>query len=383
MADADEAEREKIYAIYHERSEKASDGDPFPDGVVDAELAFNNYLDYCAYNHIKYLNDRFPIRDHVRALFSVIKSEEPIYLDDGTKVYLMNVRTEETKKTVPYYDDHPIIDGTKIQVYSSDGPYVVFQNGDEVLFVPNLLYSICHLHLREADRIQKWSTSTAFITFSDQSFYSKEPAGFWALAKREFGLAQYASVASVAKALAYMDKMFSKNPSTELILSVIEKFEQEATEVIAEYLKRMDAVGKFQRIAQLVPEFEDIALGDSDLYIKIANRFVRTYKQWNSETEEFDGQKTIVLLENQGPLLTFYNVASGASFAVRLDELEKGRLDVYRFHDDEPNGHILLNEDGIAQGPIKDWGISSFVFYIDWAFEDLTKMYEKKYPKGR
>jgi hypothetical protein len=82
----------------------------------------------------------------------------------------------------------------------------------------------------------------------------------------------------------------------------------------------------------------------------------------------------VVRVENQGPLLTFHNVSSGTSSAVVLKELDRGRLEVYRFRDGKPNGRIRTWKNGRARAPISEYGFYGFVFELDWAVKGLEEM---------
>jgi hypothetical protein len=150
--------------------------------------------------------------------------------------------------------------------------------------------------------------------------------------------------------------------------------EQEKTNVTAEYLRRMGdegqgAVKMLQEIAAMVPKLEDIALGDADLYIEIKPKHTATF--WDDDKEE---DRTKTLVDKRGPLLTFHNAASGASFAVELDALKDGRLEAHRFYDGDPNGKVSLDRQGQPLGLIDSRGIESFVFELSWALSDLREM---------
>src|SRR6185369_8954004 len=96
---------------------------------------------------------------------------------------------------------------------------------------------------------------------------------------------------------AHLDTIFEKGANADALRGV--SIEEEKSRVSAEYLKRMGdkgegAVGMLKEIATLVPKFENIALGDADLYIKIEKSLVET------RYDDDDNEKEVTLVEGKG-----------------------------------------------------------------------------------
>lgn len=385
-----EEERRERSAIYHDRHERAAAGDPFPDDTVCSEFAFDGYLEYLCYEAVKLMVDKHGLKENLIKLHDAV-SKGPITLSDGT-VIEMNAGDADGHIVVDPVQNAKFKYSGSISIFRSHAPYVTFTKGKEMVIVGykaptidkttntkflDIFSPTLHVHYCK-DWTKRYPNSWEnHVEFRDQSFYSKSPGeGFWAMAKRDFymdGSCAYAFM----RLTVCLDDMFNKPRARKRIEAI--EIDSKITEVAAEYLKRMDAANKLQRIRELVPQFDHIALGDADLYIEIVNKFTRTTYVYDDE-DECKGEREVelTLLEGEGPLLTFYNSASGAAWAVVLKELDKGRIDIYRYYDDVMHSRVRTWKNGKARGPISEWGITSFIFEIEWAIRDLEEMLKEK-----
>jgi hypothetical protein len=352
------------FAIYSDRANRARAGEPFPDGVVDDNFVFTHYFGSLGKTMMRDLMKDFPILDQLAKL----KGE----LRGGPKTI--------GGVTVRLLDDIEHA-GKKLTAFRSDGPYVVFGEGNEALAVSidkDGLYPKVSMHrfgdvtsstLQDTETHLEWRPDFSnldldnfdFDAFREQSA-KMPPDGF--------DLDGTPDVEGFAKLGRWLDALYADGANQAKISAG--DVAAERTRVTAEYLARMGsgsgAVAMFQEIASLVPAFDDIALGDADLYIEIADKLTDTYYDDN------DDEQTRTLIKGKGPLLTFRNAASGASFAVQLDALKHGRLEVDRFYDGASTGRVSLDAEMKAMSPIDPAGIRSFVFEIDWALADLRAM---------
>ncbi len=93
--------------------------------------------------------------------------------------------------------------------------------------------------------------------------------------------------------------------------------------LIPELAARADFLGMYRQLAEHVKAHGEIAIGDMDGTVKIADTFERHH--YDSE----DDDATVTLVSGKGPLLIVDNSFGGLGHAIPLAALEKGELDVY------------------------------------------------------
>jgi hypothetical protein len=214
-------------------------GEPFPDGVVNADFIFEGgYLEYLCYEAVKCMVDKHKLKPNLLKLFKTI-SEKPITLSDGTTVI----------KNTGNNDGHVVIDGNEILIFRSHPPYAVFQKDKEMIIVgyeppPSVkevgkrwvkyLGSRLTVHYCR-DAVNDFDASENHIEFRDQSFYGN---GFSALAKRDFRM-DGSDAYAFMRLTVCLDDMFNKPRSRKRIEALT--IDHKITEVGAEYLRRMKA----------------------------------------------------------------------------------------------------------------------------------------------
>ncbi len=366
-------ERVQRQLIYSDRADRARDGDPFPDGVVDKDFVFRNYFEGAARRQVSRLVAQYPVFEQLKRLEAELRNGCEVIVGEGTSVSLK---------------PEAEVDGKKLTLFRAEPPFLCFQTGNEVLLVSAELSDFwTRISLNAFRDISKNDARDREMNLA-WLFVGVEPRGdaerqaYIAKEKRRgVRLEGDPDVESFAKLVAHLDRLYAGGAHQADILDASAAIERDKTAVTAELLRRMagglGAVGILRQVAEWVPQLPPLALGDADLYIKLEDQL----KDTTSDDDDNEIERTLV--EGQGPLLTFKNVASGASFAVLLEPLAEGRLEVERFYDAAPVNRISLDAEGKAQAPIREDGIASFVFELEWAFEELRQMIAEKRAAGR
>jgi hypothetical protein len=324
---------------YGEHWDRSRNGEPFPDGVVDSDFVFRNYFHFLDVTALTRLLSETAAVSRLGDLMHRAKVA-PVILADGSLATRTDDRLDLTWSGVAWQVD--------VQEDALCTTWVVRSQGEEANLEVDPRVASPDQAASAAKRVS-WDHYFDGKAFRLQEFQGGFPvlSGFFAALAAGLGCSVDLAAIDVGA---------------------------EKSRVTAEYLRGMHggagAVGLLSEIAATARRLDAIALGDDDLFISIADRMERT--------KEVDGvDEDIVLVEGRGPLLTYDNVASGASFAVELEALARGELVAHRFYYNDRAGVIRLDSAGNTALPISEIGIASFVFDMEWSLTELKKRIQR------
>jgi hypothetical protein len=342
----------KAYGAFRhsERYSKAYDlalEQPFPGGIVDHQLFFSRHLPMVRKRGMLALIEEGSILDRLAKVDAQL-AKGPITLDGGVEISKKSSNGAESQIWIKTPDRTLVVE------HSSRG-FSLGAGYDKVTYESQSIFerlAATHKDLPEAlkrELARDEPKRSESEKINDRFQRGEDIPGALLLA-------------------TVLDKAAGDGTLSGKLESIAAEAMKKHDQVAGEYLVRMKTQAALSEIAAKIEKHGEQCIGDADLTIALSDKLtVTTYDDDDKEIQR-------VLVEGRGPLLTFENHASGASFAVELDPLKKGELMIHTFSDDDaPSGKVAIDASGKVSSMAEYRSLYGTSFDIQWAKETLAE----------